>query len=1010
MKQNQASTGRSSAPVKSTMLRLATVTLGMSLLSVFTAPPVYASVTPEPSATTVSQNEVTGTVLDPEGEPLVGVSVRVGNSAVGTRTDINGKYRISAVKGQTLEFSYVGFQKQDVTVDGPVVNITMQNHNELDEVVVVGYGTVRKADLAGSVSVLEGKAFAAQPITQVSEAIQGRVSGVSIVSDGLPGGSTKIRVRGSNSINKSNEPLYVVDGLVRESGLDGINPEDIASMQILKDASSTAIYGSRGANGVVIITTKKGRAGETKLTLDVSVGVSTATHLPKVLGTREYAQALVDYNNTPAANVQQYLDGSDPGVDWKDEVFKTGVVQNYKLVFSKGTENMQLYLSGNYMRHEGIIRETQYERYNGRLNINAKMYPWLDVNADVSLSHGVGKGIGGIELGGYNPLYLAFNYSPTMHMVNDLGEYNKDPYCSINESPMASLTGAQERQSDIVNGHLDLKFTILPGFTFTTSNGLDYYNYYGYGFSSSKRWPGAANSMNNSNTNRWLLQSSNNFTYINTFAEKHNLTATAVWEATKSWTKGMEISGSNLVSESVGWWNVNAATSRNQKNGYSEWALLSGVARVIYNYDNRYMLTGTLRADGSSRLSNNKWSWFPSIAAAWTLSNESFFESVRPVMNNFKLRASYGVIGNQDIAPYSTLAMMTATSTYYGTANPYTGYWAAAPGAPDLKWERTKQVDVGVDLGFFNGRLDVTLDWYYKRTTDALLQTRRPGYLGGQPFWINAGEVSNTGLDFGITANVIQNREWNWTTSVQGSVMKNKVEKMTTGEPRLYSGSMQSIVTDASVIMEGEPIGSLYGFQWAGIDDEGYDTYVAADGSITRTPTSADRVVLGRATPTFTFGWNNTVTWKNWSLNAFFNSAFGAKRINVLRYAMCSMIGNSRMFTSPDAITGMGTTMPDPTVANNQYIGNSSKWVENANYFRLENITLGYDLKKELTRFADIHLSFSIQNLFTITSYKGLNPASYSFGGTNVPEWQQGIDVGTNPCPRTYTFGARFTF
>lgn len=991
--------------------RVAVFAIGLSLVTLGSALPATASPAQAPEPAAASDQVVRGVVVDENGEPLAGVNVRVEGTRTVTTTNLDGRYEVRAVRGQKLSFSYVGYQKAVVAVSSGVVDVTLQNQNALDEVVVVGYGTVRKADLAGSVSVLEGKAFEAQPITTVQEALQGRVSGVNIVSDGLPGGSTKIRIRGSNSINKSNDPLYVVDGLVRESGLDGINPEDIASMQILKDASSTAIYGSRGANGVVIITTKKGKVGESKLMLDVSVGWSNATHLPDVLGTSEYAQALVDYDGIPRAEVEGYINGTLPGVDWKDEVFKTGVTQNYKVAFTKGSESTQLYISGNYMRHEGIIRDTQFERYAARVNVNSDIFSWLGVTADVNLSHGQGKGLGGIELGGYNPIYLAFNYSPSMELVNADGAYNKDPYCSINESPLASLTGQNERRRDVVNGHLDLRFKILPGLTFTSSNGLDYYNYYGYGFSSSLRWPGASNGMSNNNTNRWLLQTSNNLTYIGQFNEKHNLTATAVWEATKSTTRSMGISGSNLSNESVLWWDVQNAATRNASNGYSEWALLSGVGRVIYNFDNRYMLTGTLRADGSSRLSNNKWAWFPSIAAAWTLSNESFWEPYREVVSNAKLRASYGVIGNQDIAPYETLAMMSSTSTYYGTDNAITGYWAKAVGAPDLKWEKTKQVDVGLDLGFLNNRFDVSIDWYYKRTSDALLKTSLAAYLGGSQYYVNAGEVSNTGFDIALNGNIIQGGDWSWTSTLNMSYLRNRVEKMTAQQPRLYSGSMQSIVENASVIMEGEAIGSLYGWNWAGIDSEGYDTYYAADGSVTRTPGADDRVVLGRATPSFTLGWNNTVTWKNWSLNMFFNGAFGAKRINVLRYAMSSMIGNSRMFTSPDAlVNGPGTDMPDPRVANNTYIGNSSKWVENADYFRLENITLGYDLRKDVTRFADVHLSFSIQNLFTITGYKGLNPASYSFGGENTADWQQGIDVGTNACPRTFTFGARFTF
>ena len=285
--------------------------------------------------------------------------------------------------------------------------------------------------------------------------------------------------------------------------------------------------------------------------------------------------------------------------------------------------------------------------------------------------------------------------------------------------------------------------------------------------------------------------------------------------------------------------------------------------------------------------------------------------------------------------------------------------------------------------------------------------------LRGLSLFANVGiaeaYMKNIGVDIVLNGNIIQGGDWNWTTSINMSVLKNKVEKMTALEPILYSGSMQSIITDAAIIKEGEPIGALFGQRWSRIDEEGYDVYLDKDGNETRNPTSDDRVVLGKANPTFTLGWNNTVSWKNWSLNAFFTGAFGAKRINALRFARNSMIGNSRFITDPDYWTEIGSSMPDPSVDNNQYIGASSKWVEKADYFRLENVTLAYDFKKSVTRFADIHLYFSIQNLFTITGYKGINPASYSFGSENL-QWAQGIDTGTSPLPRTYTVGARFNF
>lgn len=982
------------------------IAVGLGLVSLAAAPPVHA----EPIAQAQASQLVTisGTVTDSQGEPLPGVSVIQKGTTRGVTTDVNGRYTLKVAPGSTVVFSSIGMVKQEWKASAGVHDVTMADDNKLlDEVVVVGYGTVRKADLAGSVSVLEGKAFNAQPITEVSEALQGRVAGVNVVSDGVPGGTVKINIRGANSINKSNEPLYVVDGLVRESGLNGINPDDIQSMQILKDASSTAIYGSRGANGVVIITTKKGKVGQSQITLDVSFGWQNATKLPKQMSTVDYAQKLTEYAGIQSIDIQDYLDGTNPGIDWNDEMFRTGSVQNYKVIFSKGSEKMQFYVSGNYMKHEGIIRNSQHERYSARANASADITDWLNVNADVSLSHGQGHGIGGLALGGYNPLWIAFNSSPTMMMQDANGVYQMDPYCTIQNNAKGIIMSSNQRRSDIVNGHLDLRFKILPGLTFTTSNGLDYYNFYGYGFTSTLESPTTVSGMSNNNTNRYLLQSSNNLTYVGKFNEKHNLTATAVWEATKAETRGMGIGGSNLSAESVGWWNVNNAANVTASNSFQDWSLLSAVARVIYNFDNRYMLTGTLRADGSSRLSKNKWSWFPSVAAAWTISNEKFMQEYAPDLSNLKLRASYGVIGNQDIAPYSTLSLMSQTQTFYGNNTPVTGYWANKINDPNLKWERTHQVDVGIDAGFFGGRLDLSVDWYYKRTKDALLTTTLADYLGGSSYYVNAGEVSNTGVDISVNGAIIQGGDWSWTSSVNVSVLKNKVEKMTALEPILYSGSMQSIITDAAIIKEGEAIGSLFGYRWAGIDAEGYDTYYDAEGDITRSPSTEDRVVLGKSTPSVNLGWNNTVTWKNWSLNAFFTGAFGAKRINALRFARNSFIGNSRFITDPEFWGQIGTTMPDPRVDNNQYLGASSKWVEKADYFRLENITLGYDLKKEKTRFADIHLSFSIQNLFTITGYKGCNPASYSFGDS---QWAQGIDTGTAPLPRTFTFGARFNF
>ena len=963
----------------------------------------------------VQQNAMCkGVVADAVGEPIIGASIVVKGTTNGTVSDYDGYFVLDGVKmGDVLRISYVGYQTQDVKWNGSPLDIVLKEDAQaLDEVVVIGYGAVRKADMAGAVSVMDNKAFKAQPITQVSDALQGRVAGVNVVSDGIPGGSVKIRIRGTNSINKSNEPLYVVDGMVRESGLEGINPEDIQSMQILKDASSTAIYGSRGANGVVIITTKSGVKGQSSITFDTSIGFSEATRLPEKMNAQTYAQALVDYNGISELDVASYIDGSNSGVDYIDEMFRTGLVQNYKLVFSKGTDGLQAYVSGNYMNQEGTIEKSSYERYAAKANLKAKMTDWLDLTLDFNASRSIGKGIGGLELSGANPLWVAFNYSPSMELLDEQGNYNYDPYSSIQNNPLGIVRdNQQERRRDVVSGHVDLRFQIVDGLTFTTSNGIDYYNNTSYGFSPLKINSNGSNSMSNNNQQRVLLQSSNNFTFDKTWNE-HHLTATAVWEATMSDTRSMGISGQNIQVESVGWWNVANALTRNASNGYSDWSMLSGVGRVIYNYDNRYMFTGTFRADGSSRFTNNKWGYFPSVAFAWTASNEKFMEKVRHIISNLKLRTSYGVIGNQDIAPYSTLALMSQTTTYFGSNTGVTGYWANTLATPDIKWEKTNQFDIGFDLGLWDNRLTLSFDYFDKRTTDALLSTSLPNYLGGTSYLINAGEVSNKGIDFTISADVFRTNDFEWTASLNGTYLKNKVVKLTAQEPRLYSGVMPGICDDGTnIITEGEAIGSFYGYRWAGIDADGYDTYYKSDGSTTRNPEpTTDRVVLGHSTPDFTLGWNNSLRYKNWSLNAFFNSSFGAKRLNVLRFAMNEMIGNSRMFTEAGHIEGIGTLWTDPSrTENNVTKANSSKYLENADYFRCENISLSYNIPKSWAEFADILLSFSVQNLFTVTGYKGSNPAGFSFS-SSAGDQATGVDTGTSPAPRTWTLGARFTF
>lgn len=395
---------------------------------------------------TQQNQQITGRVLDSAGEPLIGVSiVDKGNKTNGTVTDFDGKFTLRVSSNQIV-VSYVGYKTQEISVAGKTnVEVVLQEDAKmLSDVVVIGYGTVKKADLSGSVAVMDNKAFKDQPITQASDALNGRMSGVSVVNSGIPGGSVKIRVRGSNSVNKSNEPLYVVDGMVRESKLDGINPEDIQSMQVLKDASSTAIYGSRGANGVVIVTTKTGRKGESHITFDASLGVSNATNLPEMMSASEYAKTLVRFNNQSESDYADYINGKKAGIDWTYVMFRTGLTQNYKLAFTKGTEGLQSYVSANYMKTEGTIEGSEYERYSVKGNIKADITKWFNVTFDVNASRGIGRGIGELASSTENPLWTAFNSAPAMEMYDDKGNYNASTTANLKPNAYGMLVGTSQ--------------------------------------------------------------------------------------------------------------------------------------------------------------------------------------------------------------------------------------------------------------------------------------------------------------------------------------------------------------------------------------------------------------------------------------------------------------------------------------------------------------------------------------------------------------------------------------
>ncbi|MCF2604403.1 TonB-dependent receptor [Parabacteroides distasonis] len=955
------------------------------------------------------QKRITGKVVDKNGEPIIGANVVIKGSAKGTTTDINGNFSLEVPANAQLSISYIGYVAQEITVGNLAqFNVTLSEDTQnLDEVVVVGYGVVRKVDLAGSVSVMDDKSFKDQPITQVSDALQGRVSGVQVTGNAGPGGIPRIRVRGSGSINLGNDPLYVIDGIVRESGLIGLNPDDIQSIQILKDASSTAIYGSRGANGVVLITTKTGKAGKRQFTVDTRLSVGTVAKPYETLNASEFTSLYNTYR--PGT-----FTGATPDVDWQDELFQTAFTQDYKVSFTGGNDQIQYLVSGNYVGEKGVVIGNEGQRYQGRANITSQVTDWLHLTADVNLSRNTRKN-GDFNVGGNtsNVIVCAINYAPVVEMFKEDGlTYSRDPYNAVtSENPVGRMKEQPyETLMHIVNAHVDLKFDICKGLTFTTSNGLDYKddNYYSFSTKKVSSW----NGMSNYHGYDLMLQTTNNFTYTNKWND-HSLTATAVYEATQKEYRQLTISGSDLLTEGVGYWNVNMAANRNADNSYSKWTLMSGVARVMYNYKDRYMLTGTLRADGSSKFQNNKWGVFPSIAAAWSIGNEPFMKQ-QNIFQDLKLRTSYGVIGSQGIGPYDTLGLMEYVMFSFGGSSQYTGYWIGkSVETPDLTWEQTHQFDLGVDFATLDRRLQVSVDYFNKRTKDGLLRRNIPNYDGSGSYWVNAAEVNNKGVDFSINANLVDTQDFGWNTAVTGSYLKNEVISMPGLDFIDGSAPAWGLINDpVNRVQEGHPIGAFYGYKWKGLDENGRDSFEDLDNN--GVIDSADRDFIGKSTPDFTLGWNNTLRWKNWDLNIFFTGSFGADRLNLIRYTGTAMSGDFAFISLKEYLTdnfdvkGQSARYPSVNVTGNNYqaAATSTKYLENASYFRLDNISLSYNLTKKMSKIGDFRFTLSAQNLFTITKYTGMDPAGVSWGS----EVTNGVDMGAYPLARTFTFGVRMNF
>ena len=961
------------------------------------------------------QKSITGKVTDSQGVSLPGVSVVVMGTTVGTVTNVEGNFALVVpATAEKLQFSFVGMKMQEVAIAGNTTFIVTMEEEAIgiEEVIAIGYGTMKKSDLTGALGSVSSDDYKMQPLTQVSEILQGRSSGVVATStSGRVGSTPRIRVRGTTSVNTGNNPIWVVDGVV-----DGTvtNPDDIESIEILKDASSTAIYGSRGANGVILVTTKGGKAGATQISVSSNTSVSTIAKQWDLMDAYEFAVAyndIVSSSSFDSDELAAFKNGT-AGTDWVDLMTQTGILQDYRLRISGGNERSKFNISGNVLNQTGTIITSKYKRYNFKVKYDTKLTQWLKVVTDLSLRKDSYHNQG--DMGDFRVIN---EYAPVMEVVDDDGIALLDEYNSIQANPWAKKKYQDsDTKGHVANALINFSANIIDGLTFTVLGDALYSQSEGYSFKSEKRESGASSYMSNSESKTFKWQTTENLTYQKDFGD-HHLTATGVFEAWKSETTSLSIEGNDLLSEKVYYWDVGNAETTSCDNGYSDESLASFIARAAYNYKGRYYLTGTFRADGSSKFQgDNKWGYFPSGALAWNIAQEEFMAD-QNLFQQLKLRTSYGVTGNQGIDPYATLGLMSREEyTYASQTTLYPGYWQETFSTPDLSWEKTYQWDVGVDMSILNQRVNISADWYRKETKDLLFEKSVPYYDGGGSYWTNQGEIRNTGFEFSINTKLTpRNSQLQWESTLNVSNNKSEIIDLAGEEYIIPDESRGGLMTASYIMVPGHSIGTFYLYDYAGIDDEGCYLYRTAEGGTTTSPGEDDKFLTGNSIPKWTFGWNNHFRWKNWEANIFLRSDLGCDKLNVMKFSLCSMVGESRFVMLNEAYNKSWDVVSNKddavyaslTNGDVDYEGASNQWLENANFLRCQNLSIGYRIPRQKLKIGELVLTLSAQNLFTITGYDGMDPETVSESDNDQ---ESGYDNGSYPLARTFSFGVNFNF
>jgi len=987
------------------------------------------------SGSLLAQNKpITGKVTSDSGETMPGVSILVKGSTMGTATDIDGNYSISASEGDILIFSFIGMQTKEIATNSSnVYNVTLETDiSQLEEVLVVGYGTTKKSDLTGSVSSVKAQELTAFPVANATQALQGRAAGVSVqANNGDPGGSLKVRIRGGNSINASSDPLYVVDGFI---GGTLPPPEDIQSIEVLKDASATAIYGSRGANGVIMVTTKKGKAGKVKVDFNTSFSSQTEINRLDLLN----ADQFLDYTREV---IPTYVDnGAD--TDWQDQIFRTGGIQNYQISVSGGSDKVNYYVSGSYFDQKGIIIGSDFNRYSitSNLNFNAsdKITVGLNLLARRTGRNGVVTQEGSAGAGGAGVVGSSLRFMPDLPLRNEDGSFTLASIGDPIDNPFAVATQREEETlADLLQGNLYVNFDITKALTFKTTLGVKTDNFRTGIFVPTTLFAGRnvnGDATINSAKNTDIINE-NYLTYNWEINPKNTVTALAGYSIQKSTDNNWSAGSQSFITNSVSFWNLGGgAVPKIPSSGFAETQIASVFGRINYSHNSKYLLTFNARYDGSSNFSkNNKWAFFPSGAFAWNMKDEGFMQDVN-LISDFKWRASYGLTGNQAISPYQTLARFSTSYTIIDGV-PVNAVRPTTVANNDLTWETTEQFDIGADVSFFENRLNITADYYRSVTSDLLFSVPLPSYSGYYSQLQNLGKVENKGIELAINT-VNTTGAFKWNTGFNISFNKNKVLELPDGNDILYgSGPGHLIGLGLTQLLRvGEPVGSFYGWVYDGVYQEGDDflpgggfEQVAggekfrdiagekdANGQLTGNPdgklNADDRALIGNGQAKFIWGLNNDFSFKGFDLNIFFQGSQGNKILSYTLLEIETLSGSNNSTTraldrwTP---TNTDTDVPKRTLTRSQRV--STRWVYDGSYARLKNISLGYTFPTTISEkisVSRIKLYVSAQNLLTFTQYKGFDPeVNYSSAGSTNSNRNLGLDYASYPNAKSYTVG-----